>query len=291
MHSAFETALDAVGVVPGTRMLDAGCGAGLALRLAADRGADVSGLDATEALLAHARERVPGAPVAHGELESLPYPGDAFDVVTGFNSFQYATRPVAAVREAARVYARGRPRPGAGLGPARDVRGRRLPRRSRLAHASAAAGRARAVRTLGVSTRSRRSSPRPASRRSRSPTSPRPGATRTSRPRCAGCCPPGPPPRRSSTPARPRCATPSPQPSPLPPGRRRLPAREHLPLRDRPQGLTGTSIIRVHGLRAAGSRAQATARSLLAGAEVDDRRGPGARRSGRRSRRPCRPAC
>jgi SAM-dependent methyltransferase len=103
MRSAFETALDAVGVTSGTHLLDAGCGAGLVLRLAADRGADVSGLDATAALLGHARERVPAAPVAHGELESLPYPDDAFDVVTGFNSFQYATRPAVAVREAARV--------------------------------------------------------------------------------------------------------------------------------------------------------------------------------------------
>jgi SAM-dependent methyltransferase len=103
MHGAFETCLDAVGVETGTRLLDAGCGAGLVLRLAADRGADVTGLDATEALLAHARRRVPGAPLVHGELEALPYPDAAFDVVTGFNSFQYAIHPVVAVREAARV--------------------------------------------------------------------------------------------------------------------------------------------------------------------------------------------
>ena len=103
MRSAFEAALDAVGVASGTRLLDAGCGAGLVLRLAADRGADVSGLDATEALLAHARRRVPGAPIVQGELESLPHPDEAFDVVTGFNSFQYATRPAVAVREATRV--------------------------------------------------------------------------------------------------------------------------------------------------------------------------------------------
>jgi SAM-dependent methyltransferase len=103
MRTAFEAVLDAAGVGAGTRLLDAGCGAGLVLRLAADRGADVGGLDATEALLAHARRRVPGAPVVHGELESLPQPDDSFDVVTGFNSFQYAARPPVALREAARV--------------------------------------------------------------------------------------------------------------------------------------------------------------------------------------------
>ena len=63
------------------------------MRLAADRGADVHGLDASEGLLAHARGRVPGAPLLQGELEQLPYEDASFDIVTGFNSFQYAARP------------------------------------------------------------------------------------------------------------------------------------------------------------------------------------------------------
>ena len=103
MRSAFETCHAALGIARGTRLLDAGCGSGLALRLAADRGAEVTGLDATEALLAHARRRLPGARCVHGELEQLPFADGEFDVVTGFNSFQYAARPVAAVQEARRV--------------------------------------------------------------------------------------------------------------------------------------------------------------------------------------------
>src|SRR4051812_8525070 len=99
MRPVYVACHDAAGVGHGTRLLDAGCGAGLALRVAADRGADVTGLDATEALLAHARRRVPGAPCVHGELEALPFPGGAFDVVTGFNAFQYAARPAAALGE------------------------------------------------------------------------------------------------------------------------------------------------------------------------------------------------
>lgn len=102
---AFDAALEALGVGPGTRMLDVGCGAGLALRLAADRGADVSGLDASEGMLAHARRRVPGAPLVHGEIEELPFDDSSYDVVTGFNSFQYAARPANALTEAARVVA------------------------------------------------------------------------------------------------------------------------------------------------------------------------------------------
>jgi len=100
---AFTAALDELGVSAGTRLLDAGCGAGMVLRLAADRGADVSGLDASEPLLAHARRRVPGATILQGELEELPFEDNSFDVVTGFNSFQYAARPVAALAEAVRV--------------------------------------------------------------------------------------------------------------------------------------------------------------------------------------------
>ena len=38
-----------------------------------------------------------------GELEDLPYADGSFDAVTGFNAFQYAAEPAAALREAARV--------------------------------------------------------------------------------------------------------------------------------------------------------------------------------------------
>jgi SAM-dependent methyltransferase len=100
---AYETALDALAIGASTKLLDAGCGAGMFLRLAATRGAEVHGLDASEGLLAHARRRVPGAPLLQGELEQLPYEDASFDVVTGFNSFQYAARPAVALAEARRV--------------------------------------------------------------------------------------------------------------------------------------------------------------------------------------------
>ena len=90
-----------------TRYLDAGCGAGLALQIASDRGAIVSGLDASASLLHIARERTPAADHRQGELEELPFADDSFDLVTGFNSFQFAARPVAALSEARRVAAPG----------------------------------------------------------------------------------------------------------------------------------------------------------------------------------------
>lgn len=100
---AYVAALERAGVGAGTVYLDAGCGAGMAARVAAERGAAVSGIDAAPALLAIARERVPQGDFREGELETLPFPDQRFDVVTGFNSFQYAGDAVGALREARRV--------------------------------------------------------------------------------------------------------------------------------------------------------------------------------------------
>lgn len=53
----FEAMLNAANVGVGTRIFDAGCGGGVSV-LAAQRGAQVSGLDAAEGLIEIARERV-----------------------------------------------------------------------------------------------------------------------------------------------------------------------------------------------------------------------------------------
>lgn len=55
----YERVFDEVVVGVGTRLLDVGCGPGLAAHLAAKRGARVSGLDAAETSVAIARERTP----------------------------------------------------------------------------------------------------------------------------------------------------------------------------------------------------------------------------------------
>ncbi|MBJ6372727.1 class I SAM-dependent methyltransferase [Sedimentitalea arenosa] len=101
--AAFHAVLAHAKVGPGTRHLDAGCGAGMAATLSASLGATVAGLDASEALLEIARERTPGRDFRQGDLEALPWDTDSFDLVTGFNSFQYAGDAGQAVREAGRV--------------------------------------------------------------------------------------------------------------------------------------------------------------------------------------------
>jgi SAM-dependent methyltransferase len=99
----FEAVLDAAGVGPGTSVLDVGCGAGLTLLLAAQRGATPSGLDVSPGLLGVARERLPEADLRDGDMESLPFADAAFDAVVGVNAFQFAGDPRLALREAARV--------------------------------------------------------------------------------------------------------------------------------------------------------------------------------------------
>lgn len=81
----YEKAFDVAGIGPGVRHLDAGCGAGLAVALSADRGAEVSGFDPSPALLAVARSRAPGADLRPGAIEDPPHPPGRFDVITMFN--------------------------------------------------------------------------------------------------------------------------------------------------------------------------------------------------------------
>lgn len=99
----YEAAFDAAGLIAGQRYLDIGCGAGLAVSLAAKRGADASGLDAATGLAELARERTPDADIRVGELEELPFADGTFDVVSGFNSFQYAADKVNGLAQAKRV--------------------------------------------------------------------------------------------------------------------------------------------------------------------------------------------
>lgn len=100
---AFEAVFARAGVGAGTRLLDLGCGAGTALVLARSLGAEVAGLDASSALVEIARSRLPGARIEVGDLEELPFGDASFDVVTGFNSFQFAGDIPRALSEAGRV--------------------------------------------------------------------------------------------------------------------------------------------------------------------------------------------
>ena len=103
LRPVYEAVLERTRVGSGTRYLDVGCGAGMAAQIAAARGAEVSGIDAAEALLAIARSRTPAGDFRRCDLEELPFADRSFDVVAGFNSLQYAGNPAVALGEARRV--------------------------------------------------------------------------------------------------------------------------------------------------------------------------------------------
>lgn len=90
-----------VDVRAGDRLLDVACGSGLALELAAARGATVCGIDASPRLVAIARERVSEADIRTGDMAALPWADDTFDVVTSFRGLWATTRP--ALAESCRV--------------------------------------------------------------------------------------------------------------------------------------------------------------------------------------------
>lgn len=76
---------DQLGVSDGTNHLDVACGSGLAANVAARRGASVSGLDASVALIEIARARTPEGDFRVGDMFALPFSDGRFDVVTSFN--------------------------------------------------------------------------------------------------------------------------------------------------------------------------------------------------------------
>jgi uncharacterized peroxidase-related enzyme len=94
-----------LGVGAGDRLLDLACGAGLALELAALRGASCAGIDASSRLLAVAHDRSPEADLRVGDMNALPWDDASFDVVTSFRGI-WGTTPKA-VAEAHRVLVPG----------------------------------------------------------------------------------------------------------------------------------------------------------------------------------------
>ena len=90
-----------LGVAQGDRLLDMACGAGLAIELAAIRGALCAGIDASNRLVAVAQDRSPSADIRVGDMEALPWEDGSFDIVTSFRGIWGTTTK--AVEEAHRV--------------------------------------------------------------------------------------------------------------------------------------------------------------------------------------------
>lgn len=95
------------GVERGHKVLDVGCGTGVAALTAARIGATVSGLDLTPELLARAAENsvVAGVNIEwkEGDAENLPWGDKTFDVVVSQFGHMFAPRPDVTLAEMLRV--------------------------------------------------------------------------------------------------------------------------------------------------------------------------------------------
>lgn len=108
---AIPPLLQAVGIEAGQRVLDVGTGPGMAAAAAAERGADVVGIDFSEEMLAVARRQHPEIDFRLEAAESLPFSEGEFDRVIGNFVLHHSGDPAAVLTEAKRVL-----RPGGRLG-------------------------------------------------------------------------------------------------------------------------------------------------------------------------------
>jgi SAM-dependent methyltransferase len=109
-NKAYEYVLDQLQLKPSDALLDIGCGSGVFCSLAAARvtakgspANKITGFDATAPFLEEARKRIPEIDFVAGEMEALPFKDATFDIVTAFNSVQYAASVPNALKEAHRV--------------------------------------------------------------------------------------------------------------------------------------------------------------------------------------------
>lgn len=101
--NCYEYALALLKLENNIKLLDVGCGSGLFCDLASSKGIQVTGIDASEKLIEQAKGRNATINFIVGEMEELPFDSKSFDIVCGFNSFQYAASIKNALTDARRV--------------------------------------------------------------------------------------------------------------------------------------------------------------------------------------------
>lgn len=97
------TMLQVLGDVSGLSVLDVGCGEGRFCRMLASRGAIMTGLDPTTALIESASSRQPEGRYVQGSAENLPFEGGSFDIVVSYVTLCDIADYKAAITEMARV--------------------------------------------------------------------------------------------------------------------------------------------------------------------------------------------
>jgi SAM-dependent methyltransferase len=111
MQKDAELFFQRLGVKPGTRLLDVGCGSGQVTLIAARAGARATGCDIATNWLEKARTRAAGEGLEvtfeEGDAEALPYADGQFDAVVSLVGAMFAPRPDRVAAELTRVCRQG----------------------------------------------------------------------------------------------------------------------------------------------------------------------------------------
>ena len=107
MEKDAEQFFQRLGIAPGTRLLDVGCGAGQLALIASRAGAKVTGCDIATNWLEQARARAAAEGLSitfeEGDAEALPYKDGQFDAVNSLIGAMFAPRPELVAAELTRV--------------------------------------------------------------------------------------------------------------------------------------------------------------------------------------------
>ena len=95
--------LEALAPEPGEAILDVGCGPGFYVADLLERGATVTGVDSSLAMLAIARQRAPGASLLEGTVTQLPLEDATFDRALSVQVLEYVADVDGALAELRRI--------------------------------------------------------------------------------------------------------------------------------------------------------------------------------------------
>ena len=104
-----EAVLDALTPLGDKRILEVACGTGRFTVMLADRGADIVGMDISEAMLEQGRRKAAATGVEgelsfmQGDAGRIPFPDDHFDAVFAMRFFHLAPDPEGFIKEMRRV--------------------------------------------------------------------------------------------------------------------------------------------------------------------------------------------
>ena len=102
-RQAIEPVLGTLGPLARCELVDIACGPGHLLAVARARGARVTGVDLSPAMLALARDRAEGPILVEGDASVLPFTGSTFHAATSTFAFEHVGEAFVVLREAARV--------------------------------------------------------------------------------------------------------------------------------------------------------------------------------------------